>query len=264
MQKVRVKLSGQRDDVIASLDQSKSSIFYQGIQRNMEELQYETPVTGTVYGTLLNYKGELAKLGDAVNQDPYNQPPQAPVLYIKPRNTHTSHKQPIPLPKNIEFIQTGATLGIVIGKTATKLKKESALDYVMGYTVVNDVTVPHESVFRPAVKHRSRDGFCPMGPWIVEKDSFESPNSVSIRTWVNGKLVQENTTANLIRSVEQLLEDITEFMTLYQGDTLLIGVAEDAPLVQAYDHVRIEIDGAGFLENTILPEQEIPLKGGNR
>ncbi|RNA66698.1 fumarylacetoacetate hydrolase family protein [Alteribacter keqinensis] len=262
MQKVRVKLAGQRDALVASFDQVQASLKYEGVQRNIEELQYDTIVSGTVYGTLLNFKGALAKMGDAVYQDPYKKPPQAPILYIKPKNTLTSHNQPIPLPQGIDQLQAGPTLGVVIGRTASRVKKGEALHFVTGYTVANDVTVPHESVFRPAVKHRARDGFCPIGPWIVEQGSLDSPDNLTIRTWVNGKLVLENTTENLIRSIAELIEDVTAFMTLNPGDTLLVGVPEDAPLIKANDQVRIHIDGVGFLENTVKHENELTVKGG--
>ncbi|PYZ96532.1 4-hydroxyphenylacetate isomerase [Alteribacter lacisalsi] len=264
MQKVRVRLAGRETALEASVDSTGASLMYQGIQRNAEELQYDTVVSGTVYGTLLNFKGALARMGEAVYQDPYKKPPQAPVLYIKPRNTLTSHSQPVPLPEGIDTLQAGPTLGIVIGRTASRVKKEEALDYVLGYTVANDVTAPHDSVFRPAVKHRSRDGFCPIGPWIVEKESLESPDDLTIRCWVNGRLVQENTTKNLVRNVSQLITDVTEFMTLNQGDTLLVGVAEDPPLVKAGDKVRIHVESVGFLENAVVPEEElVNVKGGH-
>ncbi|WP_026691265.1 fumarylacetoacetate hydrolase family protein [Alteribacter aurantiacus] len=264
MKKVWFKPSGHREAIVASFDQAASSLMYEGIRRNIEELQYDTIVSGTVYGTLLNFKGALAKMGESTYQEPYNKPPQAPILYIKPRNTLTSHHQPIPLPKDVDQLQIGPTLGVVIGRTASRVKKHEAHHYITGYTIANDVTVPHDSVFRPAVKHRARDGFCPIGPWIVEKESLDSPDHLSIRAWVNGKLVLENTTKNLLRSVGELLEDVTEFMTLRKGDTLLVGVPEEAPLVKANDVVRIHIDGVGLLENTIIHEFEVSQKGSDR
>ncbi|TMW71082.1 fumarylacetoacetate hydrolase family protein [Alteribacter natronophilus] len=263
MQKVRVRLAGREHALEASVDPTGSSLMYEGVQQNIEELQYDTVVSGTVYGTLLNFKGALAKMGEEVYQDPYKKPPEAPVLYIKPRNTLTSHNRPVPLPEGSDTLQAGPTLGVVIGRTASKVQKEHALDYVLGYTVVNDVTVPHESVFRPAVKHRARDGFCPIGPWIVEKDCLGSPDDLTIRCWVNGRLVQENTTRSLVRNVRQLIADVTEFMTLNEGDTLLVGVAEDPPLIKAGDRVRIHVEGVGILENAVVPEAELSaVKGG--
>src|SRR5690606_5661202 len=121
-----------------------------------------------------------------------------------------------------------------------------AMDFIAGYTVVNDVSVPHESVYRPAIPHKSRDGFCPVGPWIVDRDEVELPDQLAIRVFINGELRQENTTANLIRPISKLLADVTEFMTLSAGDVLLVGIPEQAPRVQTGDFVKIEIEGVGL------------------
>ncbi|UZJ80994.1 fumarylacetoacetate hydrolase family protein [Fictibacillus sp. KU28468] len=219
------------------------------------------PVPGTVYGTLLNYKGAMAALGDAVNEAPYTEAPKGPILYIKPVNTINGHGSAIPLPEDVEELEIGAALGVVIGSTATRVSMDEALDYVAGYTVVNDVSVPHESVYRPAIKQKARDGFCPVGPWVIERDAVANPDSLSVKVWINGELKQENTTANLVRSVSRLIADVTEFMTLNAGDVLMVGVPEKAPLAKARDAVRIEIEGVGSLENTIVPEHETVFGG---
>lgn len=215
------------------------------------EKAFNPPVSGTVYGTLLNYQGSLAKMGDALNEDPYKAPPKAPILYIKPINTLLGHKGEIPMPSDAEELVIGASIGLVIGKKATKVRAEEALDYVEGYTVVNDVSLPHESVFRPAVKEKARNGFCPIGPWVVEKEAVNDIDDVNIKVYINGELKQQNNTKNLVRTVPVLLQDVTEFMTLSEGDVLMIGVPEDPPIASRNDTVRIEVEGIGVLENTI-------------
>ncbi len=107
------------------------------------------PPRGTVYGTLLNYRGALAALGEAVHKPPYKAPPKAPVLYIKPANTWIGDGAPIPVPSDAEALQMGAALGVVIGRTACRVPVEAALDYVAGYVVVNDVSVPHDELLPP-------------------------------------------------------------------------------------------------------------------
>ena len=224
---------------------------------DLKELSLAPPVSGTIYGTLLNYKGNLQTMGNKLYEKPYNNPPNAPVLYIKPQNTLTGYGSPIPLPKDVSGLEIGAALGIVIGRTATQVSREQALEYVKGYTVVNDVSIPHKSVHRPAIKEKVRDGFCPVGPWIIDQDEVTNPDNLKIRVYINGKLRQENTTANLVRSVATLIEDVTEFMTLNIGDILLVGVPENAPVAKAGDEVRIEIDEIGMLENTVIPENKV-------
>jgi 5-oxopent-3-ene-1,2,5-tricarboxylate decarboxylase/2-hydroxyhepta-2,4-diene-1,7-dioate isomerase len=168
---------------------------------------------------------------------------------------------PIPLPADVTELEVGAALGIVIGRTATRVSEEEALEYVAGYTVVNDISVPHESVYRPAIRQKARDGFCPIGPWIMERDAVTDANALNIRVYINGQLRQENNTSNLIRPIARLISDITEFMTLNTGDTLLVGVPENAPLAKAGDHIRIEVEGIGSLENKIVHEHALVTGG---
>src|SRR5699024_9020944 len=125
---------------------------------------------------------------------------------------------PIPFPKDPSMLEVGATLGVVIGKDATRVTKEEALDYVFGYTVVNDVTIPHQSVHRPAVKEHARAGFCPIGPRLMKRAAVVSLNHLYTRVWVNDQLQQETHTSRLFRPEEQLLVDVTELMTLAAGD----------------------------------------------
>ena len=211
-------------------------------------------VPGTVYGVLLNYKGALAALGDAVHKPPYKAPPKAPVLYIKPANTWIAHGAPIPVPADVDALEMGAALGVVIGRTACRVPAAAALDYVEGYTVVNDVSVPHGSYYRPSIRLKCRDGFCPIGPGIIDRMRAPDPDALSVRVFVDGALRQQNTTANLIRSTARLIADVTEFMTLGAGDVLLTGVPENAPLAHAGQRVAIEIEGVGRLENPLVAE----------
>lgn len=211
---------------------------------------------GTVYGALLNYRGTLAALADQVNQAPYKAPPQAPILYIKTANTHSVDGAPIPLPGDVAALQIGAALGVVIGKTACRVSAGNAMEHVAGYVVVNDVSVPHDSFYRPAVRYKCRDGFCPIGT-MVARDAVSNPDALTVQVHVNGKLAQQNTTANLIRPVAQLIADVTAFMTLSPGDVLLVGTPENAPLAKAGDSVVIDIEGIGRLCNTVVAEQEI-------
>jgi 5-oxopent-3-ene-1,2,5-tricarboxylate decarboxylase/2-hydroxyhepta-2,4-diene-1,7-dioate isomerase len=261
MSKAKIKLRGLLQVNEADVNPADHTVELNGKRYSTDKLPWDAPVSGTIYGTLLNYRGALAALGEAVNAAPYKAAPKAPVLYIKPVNTIIGYGMPIPLPADVLELEIGAALGVVIGRTATRVSEEQALEHVAGYTVVNDVSIPHDSVYRPAVSQKARDGFCPVGPWVIERDAVTNPDALGVRVFINGELRQENTTANLIRSVARLIADITDFMTLNIGDTLLVGVPEGAPLAKAGDRVRIEIDGVGSLENTIIPEHEL-ITGG--
>jgi 5-oxopent-3-ene-1,2,5-tricarboxylate decarboxylase/2-hydroxyhepta-2,4-diene-1,7-dioate isomerase len=203
-------------------------------------LRANLPTPGTVIGTLLNYRGALAARAAEFRAAPYGAPPHAPVLYVKPANTWIGGGDAIPLPADVEAVEAGASLAIAIGAVATRVPAARALDVVAGYAIVNDVCVPHASVFRPAIRQRCRDGFCAIGPTLARDDS---PHALGVRVFVNHRLAAENTTANLVRPVAQLVADVTEFMTLSPGDLLLTGVPEGMPLLYAGDRVCVEIDG---------------------
>ncbi len=261
MGNARMKVFGIHDLISVDVNTANNTVVLDGKELNTNDMQLDTPISGTVFGTLVNFKGVLEELGGTVNNKPYLSPPVAPVLYIKPANTFNRYGAGIPMPEGITKLEMGATLGIVIGKKAVAVTEESALDYIAGYTIVNDVSVPHDSIYRPAVQHKSRDGFCPIGPWVINRYAVENPDDLIIRVYINDELRQENSTTNLIRSVGRLLADVTEFMTLSPGDVLLVGVPEEAPQAKVGDKVRIEIAGIGSLENIIVDEKAFIRRG---
>lgn len=242
---------GMPDAQRIAVDPASGRVEFARGTRRAEPVVWDIPTGGTVVGTLLNFRGALAALGAAVNGPPYLAPPRAPILYVKPANTWIAHGAPIPLPAGVPELEMGATLGVVIARTACRVPADRALGFVHGYTIVNDVSEPHASVYRPAIRQRCRDGFCAIGPWVVASADLPSPDGLSMRVLVNGELRCTNTTANLIRPVAQLVADVTDFMTLNEGDVLLVGTPENAPRAGAGDRVRIEIDGIGALENAV-------------
>jgi len=207
---------------------------------------------GAVYGVLLNFADALAALGSAVHEPPYKAPPRAPVLYMKPRNTLAADGAHIVVPRGIDALRMGGTLGLVFGRVACRVREADALAHVAGYTVVNDVCVPHESYFRPPVRQNCRDGFCPIGPRIVASRLVPDPGNVSIDVAVDGISRQRASTRDLVRPLPKLIADVTEFMTLVPGDVLLVGVAAGAPLARAGQRVTVSVEGVGALTNTLV------------
>jgi 5-oxopent-3-ene-1,2,5-tricarboxylate decarboxylase/2-hydroxyhepta-2,4-diene-1,7-dioate isomerase len=215
---------------------------------------FQPPSGGTVYGTLLNHREALAALGDQVNAAPYKAPPKAPILYVKPRNTWARSGDAVVVPSDAHELQMGATLGLVIGRTACKLTAENALKHVAGYVVMNDISVPHDSFYRPSMRFKCRDGSCPMGAY-VSRDAVANPDALAVTVAIDGVVVQRTDTGGRVRSVAQLLVDVTEFMTLHPGDVLSIGVAAHAPLAHAGQRVTITIEGVGQLNNVLVAEE---------
>ncbi len=110
--------------------------------------------------------------------------------------------------------------------------------------------MPHLPYYRPSIRHKARDGFCPLGPRVTARAALADPDALTIRVRVDGELRQEASTAALVRPVARLLADVTEFMTLAPGDVLAVGAAAPAPRVRAGQRVSIAIDGLGVLTNT--------------
>ncbi len=208
---------------------------------------------GTVYGCLLNDRAALAALGDAVHRPPYKAPPVAPILYIKPRNTIAGEGDAIVVPVDADALEIGVSLGLVIGRTACRVDIAAALDHVDGYVVVNDVSAPHASYYRPSMRFKCRDGFCPIGT-PVDRAAIANPNALDLWVEIDGALVQRANTGTLIRSAEQLLADVSAFMTLYPGDVLMLGVPAGAPRARAGQQVDVEIEGVGRLRNRLVAE----------
>jgi 5-oxopent-3-ene-1,2,5-tricarboxylate decarboxylase / 2-hydroxyhepta-2,4-diene-1,7-dioate isomerase len=198
------------------------------------------PVTGAVYGTLLNDQPALDALGDAMHAPPYQAPPRAPVLYLKPRNTLAGHGAQIEVP-GPEGVQIGASLGIVIGRTATRVTEQNALDYVAGYTLVADLCVPHDSVYRPSVRFRARDGFCVIGPAVAARRHISDPDRLAISVAVEGRPAVTASTATSVRKVARLLADVTEFMTRRAGDVITLGAPHASPVVQPGDQATVTL-----------------------
>jgi 5-oxopent-3-ene-1,2,5-tricarboxylate decarboxylase/2-hydroxyhepta-2,4-diene-1,7-dioate isomerase len=209
---------------------------------------------GTLFGVALNYQGLLQSHLQSFTQPPYQKPPVKPVLFIKPPNTRNSHEAPVVFPQGVERLQPGPALGVVIGKRASRVRLEDALEHVAGYTIVNEFSLPEDSYYRPAVKAKCRDGFCALGPELVPAAEVPDPHALSLELWVNGERVQHNSTANLVRSIPQLIAEISEFMTLHPGDVLITGTPEGRVDVRPGDRVEVQISGLGRLANTIVAE----------
>jgi len=213
-------------------------------------------LSGTVYGTLLNHRSALAEIGAAASQVPYNSLPKAPVLYIKPRNTLAAPGAAVRVPSDSPELEMGGCLGVVIGQCASRLSRRNALRAVAGYVIVNDISVPHSSFYRPGVRWQARDGFCPIGPRVTPRAELFDPDALVSRIYVDGVLQQTASTADLVRPVAMLLADVTEFMTLFPGDVLAVGVARPVPRARAGQSVVVEIDGLGRLENRLVAADE--------
>lgn len=204
-------------------------------------------LSGQVVGVLLNHRPALAALGDAVNQPPHKAPPRAPVLYLKPRNTQVGAGATVAVPPEVPLLEVGAALGLVIGRTATAVPEDQALAHVAGLVAVADLCVPHASFYRPSVRLRARDGFCPIGPAVRPLADARALlgriDELPVQVRVDGAAVHATTTGDRTRPAARLIADVSAFMTLHPGDVLMLGVSHGAPQVGAGHEVSIAIEG---------------------
>ena len=201
--------------------------------------------SGTVYGVLLNFRKEVEALAPQMNQPPYKAPPKAPVLYVKTANTWSPHGSAIAVPARVPEVEVGATVAMVIG----------ADNDVEGFVLMNDLSIPHTSFFRPPVKFKCLDGFLGIGPAMRDAQEVADPSEFKLEVRINGELRQSVDFSQTVRSAAQLLADVGAFMTLQHGDVLMLGCDAGRPLARAGD--RIEISGPGFepLVNTLVKEE---------
>ena len=215
-------------------------------------------LSGTVYGALLNDPLALAALGEAVHRPPYKAPPKSPVLCVKPRNTLARNGDTLRMPALCKALVVGASLGLVIGRTACRVRAADARDFIAGYTIVNDVSVAHDNFYRPSIRCNARDGFCPIGPHVLPASALRDPDALPVCIYLDDDVAQITSTSGRIRPMAELLAAVTDFMTLQPGDILTLGASAGAPHARAGQLIAIDIPGLGRLENRVVAEEAVP------
>lgn len=213
-------------------------------------------LSGVVYGTLLNDPRALAALGAAASAPPYKAPPQAPVLYLKPRNTLRAGGAAVELPADGTEFEIGAALGIVIARDACRVRAADAAAFIAGWTLVADLSLPQASLYRPNVRFKALDGTCLIGPRVVPATALAEPDALEMQVSIEGQVVHRARTGGMLRPVAQLLQDVTAFMTLAPGDILMTGVAAGAPCCGAGQRFAIDCAAIGALEGRVVAEGE--------
>lgn len=206
----------------------------------------------TVFGVALNFKALMEQHQAEFNAKPHLAPPKTPVLFIKPPVTYNlSHRVPL---DGLEKMQTGANIAIVMAKKATRVTKANALEYVKGITVANDYSAPIESYYRPAVVAKCRDNSLSICSTITPLSEIADVNQLKLTLSVNGEEKQVEVSSNWVRDIPELLEAITEFMTLHEGDVLLTGTPANNIYVKEGDVVVASIEGVCELKDQIVGE----------
>jgi 5-oxopent-3-ene-1,2,5-tricarboxylate decarboxylase / 2-hydroxyhepta-2,4-diene-1,7-dioate isomerase len=205
---------------------------------------------GTIFALGLNYADHAKELAF--------KPPTEPLVFLKGPQSLCGHLGQTRRPQGVAYMHYECELAVVIGKTARKVTRASAYQYVAGYTVANDYAIRDylENYYRPNFRVKSRDFATPLGPWLVDAADVPDPMNLRLRTLVNGKVTQEGCTRDMIFDIPTLIEYLSGFMTLQADDIILTGTPEGLAGVQVGDEVITEIDGIGSLKNTIIGQPE--------
>ena len=206
----------------------------------------------------LNYREHAAESGSAI--------PENPMLFIKASNTLANPFDPIWIPRRSKQVDYECELAVVIGKDAHHVPRERALEYVLGYTAANDVSARDWQREKSLgggqfARGKSFDAFCPLGPCIVTRDEIPNPNQLRLKTLLNGQVMQDHTTADMIFDVPALIESLSSTMTLRAGSVILtgtpqgVGFARTPPVwMKDGDTCVVEIEKIGRLENPVRNE----------
>ena len=175
--------------------------------------------------------------------------PDEPILFMKPPSSVLAPGGQIIYPASSHQLDYEGELAVVIGKRCKSVSAEEADKYILGYTCFNDVTARDlQKKDGQWTRAKSFDTFAPFGPWIAKIDPFD----VDIRTRLNGRVVQDSNTSDLIFDVPRLLEFISGVMTLLPGDVIATGTPPGVGSMQKGDEVEVEIEGIGVLKNSVV------------
>lgn len=191
------------------------------------------------------------------------QVPKVPVLFPKYNNCLIGHDDDVVIPAEVSQCDYEVELAVVIGKTAKRVPLESAMDYVFGYTVLNDVSARDIQLNEPQwTRGKAIDGFAPTGPWIVTADEIENPGNLSISLKLNGETMQNSNTKELIFNIPYLVSFLSNTITLQPGDIISTGTPPGVGMgrkpqvwLKPGDVVEATIDGIGTLRNTFVADQ---------
>jgi 5-oxopent-3-ene-1,2,5-tricarboxylate decarboxylase/2-hydroxyhepta-2,4-diene-1,7-dioate isomerase len=180
------------------------------------------------------------------------RPPAQPSYFMKPPTTLNGHRGVLRRPSGTRFLNYEGELAAVVGRRMKRVAEEDVLSYVAGYACANDVGL-HD--FRHAdrgsmLRVKGQDGFLPLGPELVPAEEFD-PTSFSLRTYLNGEVVQEGGSDDLLFGVAYQLADLCRLITLEPGDVVLTGTPANSRPMEPGDTVEVEIDGLGRLTNTV-------------
>ena len=271
-------LSSKIDDINAEALSSEGQEKLQSINLNElalvdnRELRLGVPIAniGKVVCIGLNYVDHAKETGSPI--------PSEPIMFMKPTSSLNGPNDEVVLPRSITLSQTGnenensfkeseqsdweVELGVVIGEEARSVSVSSALKYVAGYTVVNDVSEREYQMNAAGgqwIRGKGCDTFCPVGPWLVTKDEINDPQNLDVWLDVNGERVQSGNTNTMIFDVKTIVSYVSHFMTLEPGDLIATGTPPGVGMgmkppkfLKPGDEMKVGINGLGVQTQSVV------------
>ena len=204
-----------------------------------------TPRPRTILALGLNYADHAKELEFKA--------PEEPLVFVKGEGTLIGHRQVTRRPAGVQFMHYECELAIVVGRTARRVRRDDAYDFIGGYTVANDYAIRDylENWYRPNLRVKNRDTCTPIGPWLVDAADVPDPMNLALSTTVNGQVTQRGSTQDMIFDAPFLIEYFSAFMTLQPGDLILTGTPDGVVECRHGDVVVTEIERIGALTNII-------------
>jgi 2-keto-4-pentenoate hydratase/2-oxohepta-3-ene-1,7-dioic acid hydratase in catechol pathway len=257
MKRCRFEVDGEARNGIVEGDQVRDP--YRGDRHPLEEVRLLAPVRPRKFlGIGLNYADHIAESG--------MEAPEFPVFFNKQVTCVVGPGDDVHMPRVSNLLDYEGELAIVIGERCRHVSEERAAEVIAGYTITNDVSVRDWQLRTPTMTlGKSFDTHGPLGPWVVTADELGDPHALSIRTYVNDELRQDGNTKEMIYDCFQQVAHLSEAFTLEPGDVIATGtpagigaVRQPFPegLLKVGDVVRVEIEGIGTLENTVVEEPD--------
>ncbi|HET9127979.1 MAG TPA: fumarylacetoacetate hydrolase family protein [Propionibacteriaceae bacterium] len=242
---------GQHPDTVAEIsgDPLVGPVHYTGQRHPLDDVRLLAPVIprSKIVGVGRNYAAHAAELG--------NEVPERPLLFFKPNTSVIGPDDPIVRPADTESLHYEGELAVVIGRIAKDVPLERVPEVIFGYTVANDVTARDlQKSDGQWARAKGWDTFCPLGPWIVTHFDLAEAGDQQLTTSLDGRVVQDSTTALMVRPIADLVSYISHFTTLLPGDVILTGTPEGVGPMVAGQRVTVAVSGIGELTNPVVDD----------
>ncbi|MFQ5627603.1 MAG: fumarylacetoacetate hydrolase family protein [bacterium] len=204
-----------------------------------------------------NFREHAAELDNPV--------PEEPIIFSKSPSAMIATGEMIRIPPDIGRVDFEGELAVIIGKKGSNIPTSKAFEYIAGYTILNDITArdlqkKDKQKGLPWFRAKSLDTFCPIGPYVLPANAIDNPQNLQITVEVNGDIRQDGNTQDMITPIADLVEYISRFLTLVEGDIVATGTPAGVGALESGDTIKVDISMLGALENSVIAGPNIQLK----